>query len=439
MSIIDKIEEFNKFGSILGLERMSVLMELLGNPQEALKCIHVAGTNGKGSCCRYIYEALQANGYKVGLYTSPFIEVFNERIQFDRKYISDEDLEKYTGIVLESVEKMIKMGYDSPTEFEVITAVAFVYFKAVNADFTILEVGLGGRGDSTNIVKAPIISIITSISYDHTDRLGSTLEQIAGEKAGIIKSEVPVISNVVDKSAAAVIATAAYRSNSLFVDASLIKPKHISEHLGGSSADFEIMGTDYSGIEISMTGEHQISNLITALTAMELLRKKGIIRVNRRDLYKGLKKAVQIGRFEIISQNPYIILDGAHNEAGAKALADTLNKYFKKDKVLMICGVLADKDVDGIIENFGRAAGSFIACEPASERKLSANELQNKILKRGAICSTALSPEEAVEAAESMKNDFDAVIYAGSLYLIGEIRRIINDKRNEITKGSVVL
>ena len=161
MSAIDRIEEFNKFGSILGLERMSVLMELLGNPQEALKCIHVAGTNGKGSCCRYIYEALLANGYRAGLYTSPFIEVFNERIQLDGSYISDAELEKYTAIVLETVEKMIEMGYDSPTEFEVITAVAFVYFKEAGADFAVLEVGLGGRGDSTNIIKKPLVSIIT--------------------------------------------------------------------------------------------------------------------------------------------------------------------------------------------------------------------------------------------------------------------------------------
>ncbi len=428
MSAIDKIKEFNKFGSILGLERMSVLMELLGNPQEALRCIHVAGTNGKGSCCRYIYEALLANGYKAGLYTSPFIEVFNERIQFDGRYISDEELEKYTGIVLEAVEKMIKMGYDSPTEFEVITAVAFVYFKEAEADFAVLEVGLGGRGDSTNIITKPLVSIVTSISLDHTDRLGDTLEQIAAEKAGIIKPGVPVVSNVPEHEAAKVIAEKAYRQGCLFVDASKIKPKHTEEFLGGSAADFEIMGTDYSGVEISMTGRHQISNLMTALAAIELLRKQRIIRINRSDLYRGLKQAVQIGRFEILSKEPYVILDGAHNEAGAMALAEVMTKYFARDRVLMVCGILADKDADGILDNFTRISSHFIACEPVSDRKLAAGDLQAKIEQRQCSCSIAASPQEAVAMADFATDKYDAVLYAGSLYLIGEIRRIIGNE-----------
>ncbi len=423
MSAIDKIKEFNKFGSILGLERMSVLMELLGNPQEALRCIHVAGTNGKGSCCRYIYEALLANGYKAGLYTSPFIEVFNERIQLGGRSISDAELEKYTGIVLGAVEKMIKMGYDSPTEFEVITAVAFVYFKEAKADFAVLEVGLGGRGDSTNIITRPLISIITSISLDHTDRLGDTVEQIAAEKAGIIKPGIPVVSNVSDPAAAKVIAEKAYRQGCLFTDASKIKPKHTEEFLGGSLVDLEIMGTDYSGVEISMTGQHQISNLTAALAAIELLRKQRIIRINRSDLYRGLKQAVQIGRFEILSKEPYTILDGAHNEAGAMALAEVMTKYFARDRVLMICGILADKDVDGILDNFTRISSHFIACEPVSDRKLDAGSLQAKIQERLCECTVVASPKEAVAAAENIKEDYDAVIYAGSLYLIGEIRR----------------
>lgn len=430
MGAIDRIEEFNKFGSILGLERMNVLMELLGNPQDALKCIHVAGTNGKGSCCRYIYEALLANGYRAGLYTSPFIEVFNERIQLGGRYISDAELEKYTGIVLEAVEKMIKMGYDSPTEFEVITAVAFVYFREAGADFAVLEVGLGGRGDSTNIIREPLVSIITSISLDHTDRLGDTIEQIAAEKAGIIKPGVPVISNVPEPAAAKVIAAEAYRQGCLFTDASGIKPKHAEERLGGSVADFEIMGTDYSGVEISMTGQHQISNLTAALAAIELLRKQRIIKINRSDLYQGLKKAVQTGRFEIISETPYTILDGAHNEAGAMALADTMTKYFARDRVLMVCGILADKDADGILDNFTRIASHFIACEPVSDRKLSADSLQAKIEERFCDCTKAASPQEAVAAAELAAGDYDAVLYAGSLYLIGEIRRILGNERN---------
>ena len=193
MNAVKRIEEFERFGSILGLERMNVLMELLGNPQEALKCVHVAGTNGKGSVSRYIYDSLEANGYRCGLFTSPFIETFNERIQFHGKNISDSELEKVTDIVLDKVSEMTSMGYTSPTEFEVITAEAFLYFAMKNADFVVLEVGLGGSGDSTNVISRPLVSVITSISLDHTDRLGSTIEEIAAEKAGIIKDGCPVV------------------------------------------------------------------------------------------------------------------------------------------------------------------------------------------------------------------------------------------------------
>ena len=194
MDAVSKIHEFEKFGSILGLERMSSLMHELGDPQDDLRCIHVAGTNGKGSVCKYIYEVLQAQGYRVGLYTSPFLEVFNERIELDHQFISDEDLELYTDRVLEKVKVLTDRGEDSPTEFEVITAVAFLYFKEKDADFVVLEVGLGGIGDSTNIIKDPLVSVITSISFDHTDRLGNTLTEIAGNKAGIIKAGHPVVT-----------------------------------------------------------------------------------------------------------------------------------------------------------------------------------------------------------------------------------------------------
>ncbi|MBR3260117.1 MAG: bifunctional folylpolyglutamate synthase/dihydrofolate synthase, partial [Firmicutes bacterium] len=187
MDAIAKIHEFEKFGSILGLERMTSLMHELGDPQDDLKCIHVAGTNGKGSVCKYVYEILEAQGYRTGLYTSPFLEVFNERIELDHEFISDEDLQTYTDRVLEKVKVLTDRGEDSPTEFEVITAVAFLYFKEKKADYVVLEVGLGGIGDSTNLIKEPLVSVITSISFDHTDRLGNTLAEIAGNKAGIIK------------------------------------------------------------------------------------------------------------------------------------------------------------------------------------------------------------------------------------------------------------
>ena len=183
---IEKIHSFNVFGSRLGLERMKKLLELLGNPHENMKIIHVAGTNGKGSVCRYVYSVLEENGYRTGAYFSPYIENFTERIEFDRKEISRADLVRYTEEAIQGVEQMLTLGYESPTEFELVTAVGLLYFAAKKADYVVLEVGLGGKGDSTNICDKPVVTAITSISYDHMAQLGNTLELIAADKAGII-------------------------------------------------------------------------------------------------------------------------------------------------------------------------------------------------------------------------------------------------------------
>ena len=255
---ITKIHAFGKFGSILGLERMNVLLELLGNPQEDLKVLHVAGTNGKGSICRYLYCALQAAGYKTGLYISPYIEVFNERIEAGGSYISDEDLAAYTDRVLEKVKVMEASGQQSPTEFEVITAVAFLYFKEQNCDYVVLEVGLGGRGDSTNVCKEPLISVIASISFDHMDRLGNTLAEIAAEKAGIIKDGCPVITSCEAEEALAVIRAAAEEHQSMYTETRHVPYTIKKESLTGYTFDVDFQGVEFHDLEISMTGEHQI-------------------------------------------------------------------------------------------------------------------------------------------------------------------------------------
>ena len=427
MNAIDRIEGFAKFGLILGLERMNVLMELLGNPQEALKCIHVAGTNGKGSVCRYIYEALEANGYKCGLFTSPFIEVFNERIQFHGEYIADSDLEKITDMVLETVEKMKNMGYTSPTEFEVITAVAFMYFAMKDADFVVLEVGLGGIGDSTNVISKPLVSAITSIGLDHTDRLGDTLEKIAAEKAGIIKEGCPVVANVSDEGAKKVIARTAYEKHARLYDISSLEPEGTIRAIGGSISDFIIQGTKYPGVKICMPGEFQVKNLGTALTVLEILRREGYIKLEKDAFYEGIGKARQIGRFEVMEEKPYVILDGAHNPDGAKALADTVCEYFDREKVLMVTGILKDKDYESIIKEFGRCAQHFIVTEPDSGRKLDSDTLADVLLENGLEAVSCADRKAAFEMAMSEKNKYDAVIFAGSFYLIGEIRRMIKD------------
>lgn len=422
MDAIERIHQFDRFGSILGLERMSRLMEKLGNPQKSLKVIHVAGTNGKGSVCRYIYEALRANGYKAGLYISPYIQSFHERIQADGRFISDEELEQYTEIVIQKAEDMTAEGCDSPTEFEVVTAIALLWFAEKKTDFVILEVGLGGRGDSTNIIEKPLISVITSISYDHTDRLGTTLAQIAGEKAGIIKEGVPVVSNVSQREAAAVITRTAYEKNVPLYDASKVKYAVCSQGAQGSVFHTELCGTDYSGVAVAMPGRHQIENAKTALLVLEILRKRCIIKVRRDKLYDGMKLAKQPGRFEVFPGKPVLVLDGAHNEAGAECLAQTMEVCFPGKRTLVVCGMLADKETEKIAYQLRKISGSFIAAEPDNPRKLPARELAELLEQQGGSCQIAENAETVLRMALGHEAKPEVILFAGSLYLIGEIR-----------------
>ncbi|MCQ4638062.1 bifunctional folylpolyglutamate synthase/dihydrofolate synthase [Anaerovorax odorimutans] len=422
MDAIEKIHEFDCFGSILGLERMNVLLEKLGNPQQDLKAIHVAGTNGKGSVCKFIYEALKANGYKVGLYTSPFIQSFNERIQLDGAFISDQELETYTAQAVEKAEEMVKEGLDSPTEFEVVTAVAFLFFAARGADFVILEVGLGGSGDSTNVIEKPLISIITSISYDHMDRLGDTLAEIAGEKAGIIKEGVPVVSNVEQPEAAAVIAKKAYEKGCILYDATKLKYGIREESAQGYAFDMEIYGTDYSGVRIGMAGRHQVENAKTALIALEILRKQRIIKIRRDKLYEGMQQARQPGRFEVFEGDPCVVLDGAHNEAGAAALRKTVETCFPQRRIVIVTGMLADKETDKITDELRRITDQFIVSEPDNPRKMDAEALAGLLTEKGAVCKVVKDARAACRAAMEHQSCPEVVVCAGSLYLIGEIR-----------------
>lgn len=428
---IERISEYLRFGSRLGLERMEKLLTMLDNPEENLSVIHVAGTNGKGSVCRYIYEVLLANAYRTGLYISPFLQVFNERMEVDGNQITDSELDKYTNLVLSKVELMVKNGEESPTEFEIVTAIAFCYFKDKGCDFVILEVGLGGSGDSTNVILKPVLSIITSISYDHMDRLGDTLEEIAGEKAGIIKRGVPVIINVEDGSAAKIIARKAYETGAPLYDVTRFDYKNISRDLSGQSFDTKIYGTDYHQVFIKMLGLHQIHNAMTALTALEILRSEKRISVSKDAFYQGMAKAIQPGRFEVFGAKPFIILDGAHNQAGAESLLETVGEFFLDSRVLMVVGILADKDVDAMIESFSQISDEFIVTEPLSPRALSAKDLGSRLLEINKSVVAIPDMEEAYNyAVKKAKNEsWDVLIFGGSLYLVGKIREMICDER----------
>lgn len=425
---LDRIHSFQRFGSKLGLERMSRLMEYLGNPQETMKVIHVGGTNGKGSVCRFLYSVLQENGYKIGLYTSPYLERFTERMECNGSEISEEDLIRYTKRVLEKVDVMLEEGMESPTEFELITAIAFLYFSEQNIDFLILEVGLGGSGDSTNVVSSPVASVITSISYDHMEYLGNTLEKIAIEKAGIIKPGSQVIYSVEDKSASDAIKRIADKAGCDIYDALSIPFQVVEKTIEGYIFDTEIKEDKYEKLRISMVGMHQIRNAICALTVIDALQKKSIIKVKKEKIYEGLLKAKQTGRFEILRRKPYIIIDGAHNEAGAASLAETVKDLFNGCRILLVIGMLTDKKTDKLLDKFSEITREFIATEPNNPRKLSSVKLFNAIKQAGMKGIVIKKPEEACRYAESL-TEYDVIVFAGSLYLIGEVRGILNREK----------
>jgi dihydrofolate synthase/folylpolyglutamate synthase len=425
---VELIHSFEKFGSKLGLERIGALMERLGNPQDRMKVIHVAGTNGKGSVCRYIYSVLRRHGRRVGLYTSPFVVDFFERIEFDGRCITEEAFAACTQEVLAEVDKMLADGLESPTEFEALTAVAFLYFSKRATEFLVLEVGLGGRGDSTNIIKRPEVCVISSISFDHTDRLGNTLPAIAREKAGIIKPGRPVIINVHDKEAAKAIARVAYENRAPLIDAGKIEARGVQKSLRGYAFSANIFGKSYSDIRISMPGMHQIENAICALCAIELLRSEGLIATDGALLRKGMEEARQPGRFEALPGEPIVVLDGAHNEAGAAAMAETARDLFPGKRILLVAGVLRDKALAPMIRHFDRVADAYIATEPDNERRLSAPELCAELAKTGKSCTAIADPARAVEEAWRRRGDFDAIIVSGSLYLLGAVREDLYDR-----------
>lgn len=424
---IEKIHEFQRFGSILGLERMTELLETLGNPQDDLKVIHVAGTNGKGSVCRYIYNVLSEEGYKTGIYISPFIEEFNERIEINGRYISDRDLTVYTDKVLAAVKTMMEKGFDSPTEFEVITAIALLYFKEQSCDYVVLEVGLGGRGDSTNVCKAPLMTVITSISMDHMDRLGNTIEEIAAEKAGIIKDGCPVVTGATDIRALRVIERTAEEHGSMFFETGRIPVDIKEETIEGSRFDADVQGVLFDDVRISMAGRHQVDNAVAAICALVIMEERGDVKISRKAMYAGLKSARQPGRLESFSREgePLTIIDGAHNADGARALKEAVTDYCRGKRLLMVTGMLADKDIEGITGNFCQITGDFIVTEPDNPRRLEAAKLAEILRRKGCRCTLTPDIEEAYREACRRKDDYDVIVYAGSLYMIGKIRTMI--------------
>lgn len=391
-----------------GLERITALCEALGNPQDGLRFVHVAGTNGKGSFCAMTASILQAAGYRTGLFTSPYIKVFNERMMVDGTMISNEELVELTAFVRPIADGM----EDKPTEFELITAIAFLYFKRHRCDVVVLEAGMGGRLDSTNVIAGPLLSVITGVALDHVAFLGDTVEKIAAEKAGIIKDGCPVLYGGEDTVAEAVVAAVAAEKGVPYrrVDRS---------SLCVTSADLEGACFSYDGYEdltLPLLGLYQPHNAATVLTAVGLLRQQGMA-ISDEAVRKGLATVYWPGRFEVLSRQPLVIFDGAHNAEGIAAAVKSIRHYFPDRKVYVLTGVLQDKDYPAIAADLARVASRAFVLTPDNPRAL-AGETYAALLADLGVAATAYDSITAAYGAarDAAAKDGVPLCCLGSLY-----------------------
>ena len=402
-------------GSRPGLERISELLHKMGDPQDKLKFVHVAGTNGKGSFCAMLSSVLTASGYKTGLYISPYVKHFNERMSIDGEMISNGELSETVGYVKTFADEM----QDKPTEFELICAVAFEYFYRNRCDIVVLEVGLGGRLDATNIIKTAELSVITGISLDHTALLGDTVEKIAEEKAGICKDGRPLLYGGRDGAAGEIIKRRAEECKCKFTETDYGTLKDVKYSLSGT----EFSCGKEKGLKIKLLGSYQPYNAATVITAVQLLRREGY-NISDSALRKGLLDTVWHARFERLSENPVIIFDGGHNPEGVSAAVESVKAYFGSKRVRVITGVMKDKDYSFISKKIGEVCCEVFTVTPDNPRALSAREYAEIFSSEGLESHACQSVGEAVSAAlEKSLKDGAPIVALGSLYMYEEFTR----------------
>lgn len=427
----DYLNKLSAKGSVLGLERMRALLELLGNPQDTLKFIHISGTNGKGSVLAYLSTILTGAGYKTGRYISPTLFSYRERIQIDEKEIERESLAIHVTAIAGAIEKMQAKGEVTPTLFEVETAMAFLYFKEKQCDIVVLETGLGGAQDATNVISTTILEIITSISMDHTAILGDTLEKIAAQKAGIIKPDTIVVSAVQQPAAERVITETCRKKNCI---CHMVDRSCISEiRYGYERQSFSYC--TWNNVVISLAGSYQIQNAALALEAVEALKKAGFS-LSDRQIYEGLLNTRWKGRFTVIQKNPIVVLDGAHNPAAAEELRRSLELYFKGKKLYYIFGMFQDKDYQKVIELTAPLAEHITTVETRDNpRAIPAKELAEIVATVNPSVESADTIQQAVSKTMALAEDEDAVIIFGSLSFLGEAEKSVMDHRKSLCRN----
>lgn len=400
-------------GSKLGLDRTRELLGKLNDPQKELKFIHIAGTNGKGSTAAMLSSILEEAGYRVGLYTSPFINRFNERMQVNHQPIPDEELAALTEYVRPYADAMA----DSPTEFELITALAMVWFARQKCDIVVLEVGMGGELDSTNIIDVPEAAVIAAMGLDHVKELGPTMADIARAKAGIIKEGGRVVSYGGNPEADEVIAAVCRARN-----ASLCQPDFSAIVPG----DFSLEGQTFSykgwcGLRIPLVGAYQMNNAAVVLETVEVLRQRGW-NISDEAVRQGLADTRWPARFEVLRRDPVFIVDGGHNPHGIRATAESLRRLFPGRKITFVTGVMADKDVEHILGLIVPLADQFFTVRPDNPRAMDAGELARRIEAMGAKATACASVRDGVDRAIQAEGPHGVACALGSLYMSGEVR-----------------
>ena len=459
---IQYLYSLEKYGIRLGLKRIKTFLKSLGNPQDRLNLIHVAGTNGKGSTCALIESVLIRAGYKVGLYTSPHLVRFNERIRINGREITDKKVaELVERIKYRSQKSEVRSQQNSklssPTFFEFTTAMAFLYFAEKKVDIAVMEVGLGGRLDATN-VGSPIVSIITNIERDHEAILGSRITDIAFEKAGIIKRDGILISAEEKSAALKVLASECRRKRAAFYRLNKDFLIDDSQKSGGITFSFKGRRRVFKDLKTNLLGRHQLLNCACALEALEVLEEDGYD-IKESAVRKGLKNIVWPGRLEIVSKRPLIVLDCAHNPAGAAVLKHALQREFNYKRLFLILGIMADKDIKGIISTLAPIADTVILTRPKTERAASLEMLykeimdlrvmnyelrmkdsnrKSKILNRKLKIMLIEDVQEACRTAISMSKAGDMVCITGSIFTVGEARETLRQMQIANCKGQNV-
>lgn len=423
---MEYIEELKPLGSVMGLETMRQLCARLGDPQEQLQFVHIAGTNGKGSTLAYISTIMQTAGYRVGRYLSPTVREYRERFQINGRIITQSGLCNYLETVKKAAEAMAAEGLAHPTLFEIETAVAFLWFQDKSCDLVVLETGLGGALDATNVVNNTLAAVFSSISMDHMEILGETLEEIAQVKSGIIKNKCYVISAKQQPEVMKVLRQSALSQKGKFLTADVTRAKQIRYGVARQKFSYD----RFKDLEISMAGQFQIENAALAVETVMALTRCGLT-VPEEKLRQGLLAAKWPGRFDVIAQKPFVIADGAHNEDAAQKLAESIRFYFTNRKIIYIIGMLRDKEYDKVIRaTFSLASHIITVTPPIKERALSALELAQTAREYHSAVTAADSVQEAVEIAYLLTGkDKDAVIVAfGSLSYLGELMDTVEHK-----------